>query len=307
MTLASFAEVHFEKSNQSGARVSTAIYESVTRTIIEALQKGVVPWKKPWHQSQSVPTNATTNRPYRGVNLFLLAMHPYADHRWLTLRQANELGGSVKPGQKATTVIFWKRWQPTNPEEGGEATRREIPILRYYKVFNAEQCTGLPLPELYEGREVAQHERIEKAELLAKLMPNPPEICEGGSSAWYRPRDDRVQIPELDRFESPDAFYATLFHELGHCTGHVSRLNRPGVTGQILFGSGEYSKEELVAELTSAFCAATVSLDDRIIGSSAAYIDGWLGVLKSDPKAVVIAAAQAQRAADLIRGVEYAT
>lgn len=224
------------------------------------------------------------------------------------MRRANELGGAVKPGEKATTVVFWKRWKPNVPAEDQEVgVSREVPLLRYFKVFNAEQCDGLSLPELHISEEYKEHERIERAELLVQHMPSPPSIAEGGTTAWYRPSDDHVQIPELKRFESPDAYYSTLFHELGHASGHETRLNRSGVMGQIRFGSGEYSKEELVAELTSAFCAATVSLDDRIIGSAASYIDGWLSVLKADPKAVVIAAAQAQRAADHIRGVEYAT
>lgn len=288
--------------------MSTAIYDMVTKTIIECLEKGVVPWKKPWHQLQSVPVNAITNRPYRGVNTFLLSIHPYTDHRWLTYKQAQELNGAIKPGEKATTVVFWKRWKPNVPDEKQEkGVSREVPLLRYFKVFNAEQCVGLSLAELHHSAEYKEHERIERAELLVKHMPNPPTIREGGNTAWYRPSDDHVQIPELKIFRTPDAYYATLFHELGHATGHESRLNRSGVTGTILFGSGEYSKEELVAELTSAFCAATVSLDDRLLCDSASYIDGWLSVLRSDPKAVVIAAAQAQRAADLIRGVEYAT
>lgn len=286
--------------------MSTAIYDMVTKTIIECLEKGVVPWKKPWHQLQSVPVNAITNRPYRGVNTFLLSIHPYTDHRWLTFKQAQELNGAIKPGEKATTVVFWKRWKPNVPDEKQEkGVSREVPLLRYFKVFNAEQCVGLSLAELHHSAEYKEHERIERAELLVKHMPNPPTIREGGNTAWYRPSDDHVQIPELKIFRTPDAYYATLFHELGHATGHESRLNRSGVTGTILFGSGEYSKEELVAELTSAFCSATVSLDDRLIGDSASYINGWLSVLKSDPKAVVIAAAQAQRAADHIRGVIY--
>ena len=286
--------------------MSTTIYEGVTETIIEALKRGVVPWKKPWHQLQSVPVNATTNRPYRGVNTFLLSIHPHADHRWLTFKQAQELNGAVKPGEKATTVVFWKRWRPNVPESEQEAgVSREVPLLRYFNVFNAEQCVGLSLPELRQAEEYKEHQRIDRAELLVKHMPYPPSITEGGTTAWYRPSEDHVQIPEISRFETADSFYSTLFHELGHATGHETRLKRSGVMGQIRFGSGEYSKEELVAELTSAFCAATVSLDDRIIGSAASYIEGWLGVLRADPKAVIIAAAQAQKAADHIRGVTY--
>jgi antirestriction protein ArdC len=136
-------------------------------------------------------------------------------------------------------------------------------------------------------------------------MPDPPRIVEAGQSAWYRPADDLVSIPCLDRFESADSYYTTLFHELGHATGHEKRLKRSGVIGEVRFGSGEYSREELVAELTSAFCCATVSLDNDLIEDSASYINGWLKVLKEDPKAMVIAAAQAQKAADHIRGVQY--
>ncbi len=141
--------------------MSATIYENVTKTIIEALERGVVPWKKPWHQLQALPTNATSNRPYRGVNAFLLSIHPYIDHRWITLKQANELGGAVKPGEKATTVVFWKRWKPNVREEDQEAgVSREVPLLRYFKVFNAEQCAGLSLPDLHQSGEYEEHERI---------------------------------------------------------------------------------------------------------------------------------------------------
>jgi len=286
--------------------VSNAIYENVTKTVIEALEKGVVPWRKPWHQIGSVPVNATNNRPYRGVNTFLLSIHPFLDHRWLTLKQANEMGGAIKPGEKATTVVFWKWNKPETNESSEESSNvREAPLLRYFRVFNAEQCVGLSLPELYRPEPYPEHERIERAELLVKSMPDAPSIEEGGTTAWYRPSDDHVQIPRMRDFESADAFYVTLYHELGHATGHMNRLNRSGVTGQIMFGSGEYSKEELVAELTSAYCTATVSLDGSLVENTASYIEGWLKVLRGDPKAVIIAAAQAQKAADYIRGIEY--
>ncbi len=284
--------------------MSQTIYEMVTSTIIAALNKGVIPWRKPWNAQSSTPVNAVSNKGYRGVNLFLLGMAPYEDHRWLTIRQANELGGRAKAGETPTVVIFWKHWEPKENEVEPDRKAR-IPILRYYKVFNAEQCEDLRLPALYRPQPLMPHERIQRAELLIESMADKPAIKEGGKSAWYRPRDDLIRMPPLDSFESADAFYATLFHELGHATGHEKRLARAGVTGEIKFGSGEYSKEELVAELTSAFCCATVSLDNSLMDGAASYISGWLSVLKADPKAVVIAAAQAQKAADYIRGVTY--
>lgn len=281
------------------------LYEQVTSTILSSLKRGVVPWRKPWSDTVQLPVNVVSTKPYRGINVFLLALQPYADHRWLTYRQAEERGGRVRPGEKSTMVVFWKRWEP-KADEAAEAIRpQQIPVLRYFNVFNVEQCEGLDLAPVYRPESGRNHQRIERADLLVRSMPSPPAIREGGRAAWYRPSDDLVNMPPLNAFESPDSFYATLFHELGHATGHPSRLNRKGVTEVIQFGSGDYSREELVAEFTSAFCCAAVSLDNSVIDDSASYIDGWQKVLKGDPKAAVIAAAQAQRAADHIRGIQY--
>ncbi len=281
------------------------LYEQVTSTILSSLKRGVVPWRKPWSDTVQFPVNVVSTKPYRGINVFLLALQPYADHRWLTYRQAEERGGRVRPGEKSMMVVFWKRWEP-KADEAAEAIRpQQIPVLRYFNVFNVEQCEGLDLAPVYRPESGRNHQRIERADLLVRSMPSPPAIREGGRAAWYRPSDDLVNMPPLNAFESPDSFYATLFHELGHATGHPSRLNRKGVTEVIQFGSGDYSREELVAEFTSAFCCASVSLDNSVIDDSASYIDGWQKVLKGDPKAAVIAAAQAQRAADHIRGIQY--
>lgn len=281
------------------------LYETVTNRILEALKRGVVPWHKPWDATASIPTNAVSNRAYRGVNVLLLGLSPYRDHRWLTFKQVQELGGTVRTGERSTMVVFWKQWQPPTKEDDERSYPRNIPLLRYYRVFNVEQCEDLNVSPLAQPERISEHERIERAEALARGMSDPPRITEGGSSAWYRPSDDLVQVPCIERFETADAFYATLFHELGHATGHERRLKRPGVTGEVRFGSGDYSREELVAELTSAFCCASVSLDNSIVEDSASYINSWLGVLKADSKAVVIAAAQAQRAADYIQGITH--
>lgn len=278
------------------------VYESVTLTILNALKQGVVPWRKPWHADAVLPTSLATGKPYRGINSFLLGITPYSDRRWLTFKQVRERGAQIREGEKATMVVFWKHWEPpSEPEE----PKKRIPVLRYFHVFNVEQIEGLDVPELPRSKPLPEKQRIEGAELLLENMPNPPSIAEGGITAWYRPSDDHVQVPLLNSFDSADAFYATLFHELGHATGHQNRLNRKEVCGSIQFGSGDYSKEELVAELTSAFCCATVGLDNSLIENACSYINGWLRVLENDPKAVVIAAAQAQKAADYIRGVTY--
>lgn len=280
------------------------LYEKVTNTIVAALERGTVPWRKPWDSGISLPINALSNRPYRGVNVFLLALSPYADHRWLTFNQVKERGGRVRQGEKSTTVVFWKRWELPAGDNVDSESRREVPLLRHYNVFNVEQCEDLGLPELYRPPDAQPKERIERAELIVRSVPKPPRVVKG-ASAWYRPSDDLVSMPALERFKTADAYYGTLFHEFGHSTGHEGRLARPGVRGDIRFGSGEYGKEELVAEMASAFCCATVSLDNSLLDDSASYIQGWLEVLRSDPKAVVIAAAQAQKAADYMRGITY--
>lgn len=281
----------------------SAIYDAVTNAVLKALESGVIPWRKPWDPCHALPANAVTNRPYRGVNVLLLGMAPYKDHRWLTVKQANELGGTVRKGERGSMAIFWKLWE-TEPEETDDAVRK-VPILRYYTLFNVEQCDGLDLAEPYQSPPLDDVERCARAQLLVDGMPDPPTITERGHSAWYKPAEDLVQVPKREAFRSLDHYFATLFHELGHATGHERRLNRKGVQGPIQFGSEDYSQEELVAELTSAFCCATVGLNNSLIGDAASYVSGWLRVLRDDPKAVVIAAAQAQKAADLIKGVEY--
>lgn len=279
---------------------SLSIYQAVTESILAALAKGTVPWRKPWTTNATLPVNAVSRRAYRGVNVFLLGLSPYSDHRWVTLKQANELGGKVKRNERATFVVFWKQWEV--PQSDEETRRKTIPLLRRYWLFNAEQCEGLHLPALEVPRTL---NRIDNAELAVKSMPYPPTIREGGSAAFYRPFDDLVQVPEFSSFMNPDSYYGTLFHELGHATGHPSRLARAGVADQVQFGSESYCREELVAELCSAFCCATLSLDNSLINDAASYIQGWMSVLKSDPKAVVIAAAQAQRAADYILNIPH--
>lgn len=293
----------YAKPNATAATpMSQSLYEIVTGKIMYALEQGVIPWRKPWDSSASLPINAISQKPYRGVNTFLLGLSDFRDHRWLTFRQVQELGGTVQKGQHSSLVVFWKFQEP---KEEDEQTKRRPPILRYFNVFNAEQCEGLGLPELPKRQEVPPNELTVKSELLIDGMPDKPVIAQKGTSAWYSPSQDLVQIPSPERFESIDHYYATLFHELAHASGHERRLNRKGITEVNRFGSEAYSQEELVAELTSAYCCATVGLDNSLIENSASYIASWLEALQAEPKLLVFAASQAQKAADYIRGVTY--
>lgn len=281
-----------------GHVLNTTIYEAVTQTIVEALERGVIPWRRPWKLGSARPCNATTGRIYRGVNCLLLGISGYTDHRWLTFKQVMDAGGKVRKSEKASFVIFWKRWQPPQADGKTEDSKREIPLLRRYFVFNVEQCEGLCVSPLEVGLPLPQSERLLCAEKIVRSLADPPQIEEKGDIAFYSPHEDLVRVPKLRAFERPEAFYATLFHELGHATGHSRRLNRPGVSQRTHFGSDSYCREELVAELASAFCCAAIGLDNSLLEDSASYLSGWLGVLKSDSKAFVTAAGLAQKAAD---------
>ncbi len=279
----------------------SATYQLVTDRILEALNRGTVPWRKPWKGREQLPCNALTKRPYHGINLLLLGLSPFVDHRWLTLRQANEAGGQIKRGEKSTLVVFWKQFEVEPEQEGDGSRKRTIPLLRYFLLFNVEQCVGLTVTPL-ETSARPTDVRIAAAEQIVQSMPLPPRIVEGGAVASYQPGPDLVRMPRLSDFESPESYYATLFHELTHATGHARRLDRTGVTGTIEFGSCDYSREELIAELGSAFLCAESGIDNSTIGNAASYIDGWLRALSYDPKAIVTAAGQAQKAADFVLG-----
>ena len=282
-------------------------YDLVTARVIAALDKGTVPWRRPWQDLSGAPANAVTRRAYRGVNVVLLGLAPYADHRWLTFRQAHALGARPRQGEASTEVVFWKLVDLSKrKEEGKEGDTkdepRRFPLLRTYRVYNAEQIEGLRLPPVEAEIEARRHERVPRAESVIRLMPDPPTLREGQRSAWYAPSEDLVGLPSLGAFLSADAFYATALHELAHSTGHPRRLDRPGVRGTVRFGSADYGMEELVAELASAFVCAAIGLDNSLLDNSASYVEGWLSALRNDRKAIVVAAARAQRAAEWIFG-----
>jgi antirestriction protein ArdC len=274
------------------------VYEIVTQKLLELLGSGHCPWRKPGQDTPGgLPANAISKRVYRGANTWILGSAPYSDNRWLSYKQARELGGSVRKGERSTVAVFWKLIDQKDDSTESTGRCQKLPILRYYSVFNAEQCDDLQLPPLVR---TGHHNRIEAAEEMIRSMPQPPAITESGSAAWYMPASDRVNVPPLDCFESSDAYYATLFHELGHSTGHETRLARKEVREVASFGSAEYSTEELVAELTSAYCCAAAGLDNSLIQNSAGYLQGWLAALSHDPRMFVLAASRAQRAADFI-------
>jgi antirestriction protein ArdC len=273
-------------------------YERITERIVTLLEQGTVPWHKPWQVKTGLPRNLVSKKPYRGINPFLLLAMGYESPHWLTFRQAIQLGGSVKKGEKACPVVFWKQMQITDKESG---ELEKIPLLRLYSVFNVAQCEGL---KNIPAEDTSSFVATEAAEIVAK-MPQPPKINHGMSHAYYTPVNDMVGMPERKRFETEDSYHATLFHELVHSTGSEKRLKRVSIMERNGYDTDPYCKEELVAELGSAFLCGQAGIVERTIDSSAAYLEGWLKQLREDKTIIVYAAAQAQKAADFILAIKH--
>jgi len=287
------------------------VYEIVTEKVLEALAAGVVPWRRPWASNgQDMPSSLRTGKSYRGINVWLLlasAMaHGYRSNKWLTYDYALELGGNVRRGEHGTLIVFWKFDDRQQDEDGGDegedGARGSRCIMRYYRVFNTEQCDGLPAStEPVITAPASQFTPIAQAAAVIEGMPKRPEIQHGGDRAYYVPVMDRVSLPNPEQFTDPQHYYNVAFHELGHSTGHTSRLARKevGMAG-VAFASHAYSREELVAEFCAAFLCAHVGIESQTLADSAAYIDHWSRALRADSKLVVGAAQAAQKAADFI-------
>lgn len=281
--------------------MSRDVHQIITDRILLRLETGTVPWRQPW-KGGGPPHNLISRQPYRGVNVFLLNSTRFTAPSWLTFRQAQTLGGTVREGERSCPVVFWKWSEPDATQTESEPTpRRRAPLLRYYSVFNVEQCENVKIPGPPDSAPPQFHP-LEQCDRLVARMPQRPRITHGGGRAAYCPGRDTVVMPNTTAFNTPESYYSTLFHELTHATGHASRLNRSGVTQPAGFGSDPYSREELIAEMGAAFLCGHCGLESHTLDDSASYIQGWLDRLREDRRLVVLAAAQAQRASDFIRG-----
>ena len=285
--------------------MSNKVYEIVTERIIKELEKGIIPWAKPWVGGQRRAVNWVTQKPYKGINQFLLDPGEYA-----TFNQIRQAGGKVKKGEKATPVIFWKWMENAMPEKDKEEVeetshqaRRGRPILRYYNVFEINtQVEGLK--SKVAPTEAFEHSPIEEAERIVANFRDCPRISHAPGRAYYVPALDYISLPAMTDFPEIAEYYSTLFHEISHSTGHSKRLCRDGVaTNSGGFGSEPYSKEELVAELGAAMLCALAGIEFNV-ANTAAYIGNWLQRLKDDRRLIVFAAAQAAKAADYVTGAD---
>lgn len=277
--------------------MSLDIYAMITDRIIAALEQGTVPWHKPWTGGEMRCISYSTGKPYSFLNCILLGC---VSGEYITYNQAVSAGGHVKAGEKSRIVVFWKPIEKEDPDTG---EKKPFFVLRYYNVFHISQCENIeprwrsscPAP----GSDLQPNEYAEEIIQDYLKRSGVKLTVTQSNNAFYRPYTDEVVIPQLSQYKHVAEYYSTCFHELTHSTGHPSRLNR--LTEDAGFGSETYSAEELVAELGSAFLVNRVGLEtDECFNNSAAYIAGWLSVLKNDKRMIVTAAGKAEKATKLI-------
>ncbi|CAM6053277.1 unnamed protein product [Sphagnum tenellum] len=285
------------------------VYSRVTDKIIADLERGNLTWLQPWQAGHRA---GPVSRPlraggiaYRGVNVLMLwaaAMEKgYNCPLWLTYKQASELGGQVRKGEKGSLVVYANKITKTETDTTGADVKIDIPFMKGYTVFNTEQIDGLP--GHYYATPAPLNGDIEPLDAVDRFFANTKlTIKHGGSSAFYSPSRDIVQIPELKAFRDAESYYATLAHEMTHWTRHESRLNRD--LGRKRFGDAGYAMEELVAEIGAAFLCADLGITPETRDDHAAYIASWLKVLKDDRRAIFTAASHAQKAADFLHSLQ---
>jgi len=272
------------------------IYEMVTNRIIEELEKGIIPWQKPWHGVRAGAYNRISKKPYSILNQMLLSK----EGEWATFKQWTDIGGKVKKGSKSELVVFWKLQPFEEVKEDGEKVVKHVPILRYYNVFHISQVENVEPLEV-DFSELAP---IEEAEQIKEAYKNREKILIEeivSDKAFYSPLRDYIQVPCRKQYSEVEEFYSTLFHEMIHSTGHRIRLDRLDTSANSAFGSEIYSKEELVAELGSAYILNMLGIEsEKSFRNSTGYIQGWLRKLKDDPKFIVSASARAEKAVNYI-------
>jgi len=295
------AEAEFEvEAAQQRVDTMKDIHAVITERFIDQLRAGCVPWQRPWQSVQ----NLVSKKAYRGINSLMLGSTQFNSPFWMTFLQARELGGGVREGEKSSPVIYYKFLEKRDDEGNIVLTAKGqpafIPLVRWSNVFNLEQTEGIaaPAPTIVPEQLPA----LERAEALVRQADLCP-IRQEGFAAAYSPHDDVIRMPSPRMFRSREDYYHTLNHEMTHATGHVTRLNREGVTNPIRFGSERYSKEELIAELGAAFLSNEAGILDQVrFDNSAAYLQSWIRNLEQDPALIVSAASHAQRSFDWVTG-----
>jgi antirestriction protein ArdC len=281
-------------------------YQRITDAVIEQLEAGTKPWIRPWRGNSrgSLVPRRVTGEAYRGINVLMLwlasELAGYEENTWLTYRQAQELGGQVRKGEKGALVVKYGTFAPKEREDDDD---RGIPYLKGYTVFNVEQIENLP-QEFYRPAEALSTTQVPHLEAVETFVRNTGAVITyGGTTACFRPTPDDILLPDRVRFVDEVHLYSTLLHEMSHWSGAKHRLDRD-LSGR--FGSESYAVEELVAELSASFLCADLGVAHDPRGNTASYLESWLKVLKNDKRAIVSAAAKAQAAADYLHGQQRA-
>lgn len=297
-------------STQNTATETRDIYREVTEKLVSLIEQGVTPWRRSWSQ-YGPARNYATGHIYSGINFILMNCTPFAIPYFMSFKQIKERGGQIRKGAKGQMVIYFNVYfkdgaeQTLSKEEasfraGHGEDIQVLKFIKYYTVFNVADIEGIEFefPEMH----LQPHEKIECCESIIDKMPQRPVFKQvNPDQPFYAPAQDFVNMPAIEQFETPEHYYVTLFHELIHATGHASRIGRDGIVNPHKFGSEPYSLEELVAEMGASFLCAQAQINyDGLTENNAAYLAGWLKVLKADSKFIFKAAAEAQKAADFI-------
>lgn len=273
------------------------VYQMVTDRIVEQLEKGVIPWQKPWTGTKNGAYNRISRKPYSVLNQMILQY----SGEYATFKQWTEVGGRIRKGEKAEIVTFWKLQMIEEEEEDGTKVKKQIPLLRYYHVFHISQVDGVePIEkiDLQEIEPIEDAERVQRAYMEREDLQIYEKITD---KAFYTPTFDYIEVPCKEQYERIEEFYSTLFHEMIHSTGHYTRLNRLESGASARFGSAIYSKEELTAEIGSAMILNRLEIEtEKTFKNSTAYIQSWLRVLKNDNKFIVSASSRAEKAVKYI-------
>lgn len=283
-------------------------YQLLTDKIISKLEAGEIPWKKPWKSVQfGYPKNMVSNKVYKGANFFNALFEDRESPHWLTFKQAKDMGGSIKKGESGMPIVYFQFLEKVD-DKGNEYV---VPLVKKSTVFNIEQCKDIENPtaaqkEAWKLENLTEFNPIESCENLLSTFVDKVAPFENTShpKAYYRPSSDTINMPMKERFITPEGYYATLFHEIGHSTGSSKRLDRDGITGNHQHGSKGYAKEELVAELTSAFLCSKAGIENDVVDNNAAYIKSWLGALRDDKMLVYDAMKDAFKAIEYLGIIE---
>jgi len=288
------------------------VYQMVTDHIIAQMEKGLIPWRKPWHGIRNAnpevcAINYDSRRAYSLLNQFLLG----EAGEYLTFAQIQKHGGRIIKGEKSKMVVFYTHIDKEDPEhldENGKPKVQSIPVLRYYNVWHIKQTEGIESKPVAEGNAEQKVKPEQAADAIVDGYMNssnhPKLIVKNSNEAYYSPAGDFVVVPQMVQYDDVAEYYSTLFHELTHSTGHSTRCNRKGVTDIAAFGGHEYSKEELVAEIGAAMLVHEAAIPaERAFRNSVGYLQSWLRALKNDNKMIVWAASQAEKAVKFILGI----